>query len=217
MRSREAQWSVSQVAGGAPPDSVAALVERARRGDQEAWDALVDRFLPLVTALVARHRLTGADAQDVNQTVWLRLVEHLETLREPRALPGWIATTTRHECLAVIRRRGRTTPVDPLDGWSMDRAADQAPVDAELLLEERHQALRDGLAELPPERRRLLEMLARDPAPSYEEVSRTLGIPVGSIGPTRARALEQLRRTPAVRALLEPWTTEGGASRARIA
>jgi RNA polymerase sigma factor (sigma-70 family) len=208
---------MSQVTGADHPDSVAALVQRARDGDQAAWDALVDRFLPLVTAVVARHRLTGPDAQDVNQTVWLRVVEHLAGIREPRALPGWIATTTRHECLAQIRRRGRSTPVDPLDDWSMDRAADQPPVDADLLLEERHQALRDGLAEIPEDRRRLLELLATDPAPSYDEISRTLGIPVGSIGPTRARALDQLRRTPSVRALLEPWTVEGGASRARLA
>ncbi len=208
---------MSQVTGGDHPDSVTALVVRARDGDQAAWDTLVERFLPLVTALISRHRLTGPDAQDVNQTVWLRLVEHLVTIREPRALPGWIATTTRHECLAQIRRRGRATPVDPLDDWSLDRAADQPSVDASLLREERHQALRDGLAEIPPDRRRLLELLATDPAPSYEEISRTLGIPVGSIGPTRARALDQLRRTPAVRALLEPWTTEGGGSRARLA
>ena len=74
-----------------------ALVHAAREGRQDAWDAIVDRFLPLVGAIIRRHRLSEADGDDVSQTVWLRLVEHLDALREPEALPGWIRTTTRNE------------------------------------------------------------------------------------------------------------------------
>ena len=84
-----------------------ALVASAREGDQRAWNAIVERFLPLVCALVRRHRLSQADGDDVSQTVWLRLVEHLDALREPDALPGWISTTTRNECLRVRRMSGR--------------------------------------------------------------------------------------------------------------
>jgi RNA polymerase sigma factor (sigma-70 family) len=184
------------------PSSVPDLVAAARDGDQDAWNAIVDRFLPLVTGVVARHRLFGADAEDVNQTVWLKLVEHLGRLREPEALAGWIATTTRHECLALMRRRQRSSPVDPGSYGAFDRDPEQCDVADDLLREERHQALRDGLRELPEDRRRLLLMLISDPPPSYNEISRTLGIPVGSIGPTRARALEHLRSTGAIRALL---------------
>jgi RNA polymerase sigma factor (sigma-70 family) len=182
--------------------SVSELVTAAREGDQNAWNAIVDRFLPLVTGVITRHRLFGADADDVNQTVWLRLVEHLDRLREPDALPGWIATTTRHECLALLRRRQRSTPVDPSSYGVFDDDPKQGDLADGLLLDERHQALRDGLRELPEERRRLLLMLISDPPPSYSEISRTLGIPVGSIGPTRARALDHLRSTSAIQALL---------------
>ena len=59
--------------------------------------------------------------------------------------------------------------------------------------------MREALAELPTDRRRLLELLVADPPASYDEISRTLGIPIGSIGPTRARALTQLRNTRAFR------------------
>ncbi|WP_442940197.1 RNA polymerase sigma factor [Nocardioides sp. B-3] len=73
---------------------MALLVNEARGGSQSAWNQLVERLLPLVTSLIRRHRLFGADADDVNQTVWLRLVEHLDRIDEPRALPGWLATVT---------------------------------------------------------------------------------------------------------------------------
>ena len=102
-------------------DPLATLVHAAREGDQGAWDAIVDRFLPLVGAIIRRHRLSEADGDDVSQTVWLRLVEHLDALREPDALPGWIRTTTRNECLRVLAARGRVRPVDPQDGGGSRR------------------------------------------------------------------------------------------------
>lgn len=189
--------------------TVAALVLRARQGDASAWDALVERFLPLVAAVTARHRLRAADADDVNQTVWLRLVEHLDDLSEPAALPGWIATTTRRECLRVLDRSRRALPTDPVDSPVLERSDDAfaspetVPVDAGLLRHERLHAVREALDALPEDRRELLLLLLRDPPVPYREISALLRIPVGSIGPTRARALDQLRRVPAVRALLD--------------
>jgi RNA polymerase sigma factor (sigma-70 family) len=184
------------------------LVTRAREGDGAAWDELVERFLPLVFAVLSRFRLARADADDVNQTVWLRLVEHLDGLREAEALPGWIATTTRNEALKVIRKRDRQLPVDPA-GWR-GFADDSGPLDEGLLADERRHALREGLAQISPERRELLLLLLHDPPIPYAEISVRLGRPVGWIGPTRARALEELRATPAFRSML---ATEGGEAR----
>jgi RNA polymerase sigma factor (sigma-70 family) len=79
------------------------LVTRARNGDKQAWDALVERYAPLIWSICRRHRLDGADAEDVGQSVWLLLVDHLGNLRHPAALPGWLATTTRRECGRVLR------------------------------------------------------------------------------------------------------------------
>lgn len=181
-------------------DPLAKLVPAAREGDQHAWDAIVDRFLPLVGAIIRRHRLSEADGDDVSQTVWLRLVENLGALREPDALPGWIRTTTRNECLRVLAARGRMQPVDPQEGGGLDAVAGDVAAD-DLLAAERRQALREALTELPAGRRELLLLLLTDPPVAYEEISARLDIPIGSIGPTRARALEQLRRTRALRGL----------------
>lgn len=191
------------------PSTVPELVVAARAGDADAWNALVDRFLPMVAGVIGRLRLSPADAADVNQTVWLRLVEHLDDLRDPRALPGWLATTARREALRAIEARRRTVAVDPQAG-SLDEIPNEGEVDDLVLAAERAQALRDGLAELPAQRRELLELLVADPPVSYAEISSRLGIPIGSIGPTRARALAQLRNTRAVRAWIDAAPAAGG-------
>src|SRR4051794_28096860 len=84
-----------------PP--VIALATRVRKGDQSAWDELVDRYIPLVWSICGRFGLERPDSDDVVQTVWLRLLEHLVEIRDPAALPGWLATATRRECLRVLR------------------------------------------------------------------------------------------------------------------
>ena len=83
------------------------LVTRARNGDRQAWDALVVRYAPLVWSICRRHRLGAAEASDVGQTVWLRLVDELATVRDQAMLPGWLATATLRECGRVLRAAGR--------------------------------------------------------------------------------------------------------------
>jgi RNA polymerase sigma factor (sigma-70 family) len=179
------------------------LIEGARRGDQAAWTALVRRYCPLILAVIRAYRLRDKDAEDVTQIVWLRLIEHLGRIREPRAVPKWMVTTARHEAQRVVGTLRRTVPMDPLAEAASQSPPNQAEVDADLLLAEQHQALRDGLAELPTIERQMLLLLAADPPLSYSQISRHLGIPVGSIGPLRARYLQRLRATSALHQLLD--------------
>ena len=184
------------------PETLSEKVQAAISGEREAWNWLVDRYAPLVMGVASRYRLRAEDAADVSQGVWLKLVEHLDDIREPLALPGWIVTTTSREALRVLQSRQRTVEVDPQIGHTLEAASDAGSLDDELLRDERHHALREGLRELRPQHRDLLVLLLEDPPLSYAEISRKLGIPVGSIGPTRARCLEALRRTAALRSLL---------------
>jgi RNA polymerase sigma factor (sigma-70 family) len=196
------------VTAGSP---IAALVSAAAEGDQSAWNEIVDRYTPLVVSVIYKHRLRPADAADVNQTLWLRLVEQIGRLREPEALPGWIMTTTRNECLRVLRVQQRTHLYDPLsESDALESEQMDADVEADLLAVERRQALRDGFAELTDQCKRLLTKLMTDPPPSYQVVSEELAMPVGSIGPTRIRCLEKLRKTPALSAFLGSPVQRGG-------
>ena len=183
-------------------ESITDLVHRATDGDQAAWNRIVDRYLPLVMSVVRTYRMTEKDGEDVSQTVWLRLVENLDRIREPMALPAWIVRTTKNEALRVHRLRAKAVPVDPIENSPLDAVPDTVELDVELLRMERNQAVRDGLAELTGDQRGLLLLLVADPPLTYEAIGRQLGMPVGSIGPTRARYLDKLRATPSIRALL---------------
>src|ERR1700720_1101565 len=91
---------------------VSNLVMGAKNGEKRAWDALVERYDPLIWSICRRHGLSRADTEDVRQAVWLYLVGNLGHLHEPAALPGWLATTPRRECQRV-QRAGRTLVPGP--------------------------------------------------------------------------------------------------------
>lgn len=182
-------------------DTVTALVVGARDGDGDAWDRLVERFAPLVWSICRRYRLSPADAEDVNQTVWLVLVEQLGKLREPAALPGWLATTARREALRVLGVARKYDSVGSEEDIETMTDPSAQPIEREILAAERQAALRAAFAELPPRCQRLLSMLMADPPHSYAEISQSIPIPVGSIGPQRSRCLDRLRRSPVLTAL----------------
>ncbi|HTY73224.1 MAG TPA: sigma-70 family RNA polymerase sigma factor [Actinomycetes bacterium] len=174
-------------------EEVSALLARAAAGDQAAWDALVDGFASLLWAVARAHRLDDADCADAVQTAWLRLLENLERITEPDRLGAWLSTTVRRECLRVIRRSGReyVADADHLTAIPEPRAPEMG---ARLMLAERDAALWAAFERIPDRCRRLLRVLLADPAPSYQDVSAALEMPIGSIGPTRQRCLERLRR-----------------------
>lgn len=184
------------------------LVTRAGNGDRSAWDALVDRYSPLIWSICRRYQLDRTDAEDVFQVVWLRLVEQLGNLREPAALPGWLATTTQRECYRV--RRARCRLVVGEHGLDAENLPDEqsAGADDELLRAERYAALHEAFLDLSPSYQRLLTLLIADPPIPYAEISAKLGIAVGSIGPFRSRCLDRLRRHPAIVALINAEVAE---------
>src|SRR3954469_16344974 len=90
------------------------IVTAAARGDQQAWDQIVERYSGLLWAVARAHRLSTVDAADVVQTTWLRLIEHLPEIRNREGIGSWLATPARHECLRLLRRGARCQPSDDM-------------------------------------------------------------------------------------------------------
>jgi len=189
--------------------SVHDLLHRAAAGDASAWDSLVDRYTNLLWSVARAHRLDTADAGDVVQTTWLRLVENLGRIQDPERLPGWLVTTARRECLRILRRSGREI-VGGADDLAIQVIDDAPALDARLLADERDAALWRCFEQLTPRCQTLLRVLMAADPPAYAQVSEALDMPVGSIGPTRGRCIDRLRElTRAAGFAFEPQTAEG--------
>jgi RNA polymerase sigma factor (sigma-70 family) len=179
--------------------SVAALVSAARAGDARAWDEIVNRFGGTLRAVTRGFRLSSADADDVIQTTWLRLLRSIDRIEDPGALRAWLVTTARRESLRSLQGRTREVLAEqPI----LEQVPDHALPDERLVEEERRRAVRAAIEDLPGRARALLQLLLNRPDYSYEQVSAQLGMPIGSIGPTRGRLLAGLRRHPALLAVV---------------
>jgi RNA polymerase sigma factor (sigma-70 family) len=177
-------------------DDLSQLVRAAAEGDQQAWDALVVRFAGLLWSISRRFWLSEADAADACQMTWLKLLEHLDSIKDPARLPGWLSTTCQRECLALLRRSGRTVPVSD-EGFLDARSAPSEGTDHPILVADTYQTLWTAFGRLNERCQRLLRVLiadAEEGPPSYQGAADTLGMPVGSLGPTRARCLDRLRK-----------------------
>jgi len=173
---------------------VSELVARVRKGDAAAWEALTDRYTNLLWSIARSLGLHEADAADAVQTTWLRLVENLDTIRDPDRLGSWLATSVRRECYDFYRRASRMRPGEPAGPDGLNGVADPAdPLDSAMLRDERDAALWRAVGTLKPSCQRLLRVLMADPPPSYAEVAAALDMRVGSVGPTRQRCLTCLR------------------------
>ncbi|HWO59797.1 MAG TPA: sigma-70 family RNA polymerase sigma factor [Umezawaea sp.] len=184
-----------------------ALLEAIARGDAAAWERLVTHHERLLWSVARGFRLPDAETEDVVQTTWLKLLENVDRIKDPERLAGWLATTTRNECLQRLRR-ARRERVDLEPDSAADLPAADPAVDHGLLLAERDAALWRAVDRLPEQCRQLLRVLSTSPGLSYAEVATLLDIPIGSIGPRRGRCFAQLHTLVRDDTLLGPDGTE---------
>lgn len=181
-------------------DDVVRCVEAARKGDPEAWRRLVDGHTGLVWSVIRGFRFDADTGKDVFQTVWLRLAENLDNIREPARIAGWIGQTTRNECVGLVRQRTRVVVADEVVASSepLDRSAAYPDPGANIERTEERLAVAAAFDRLGERCQRLLRLLILDPPLSYEAISEQLELPVGSIGPTRSRCLDSMRSSPEI-------------------
>ena len=170
---------------------IAGLVGEAKKGSEEALGQLVTELSPLLWQVARAAGLGTDDAEDVLQTVWLRLVSHLGDIHTSGALTAWLVTTTKREAWRVRAAGRKQLPVD--EGW-LAGIPDQAAGSEDLAITDDHnRRLWRALGRLSPRCQELLRIIAFVPRPDYQAVADELGIPRGSVGPTRGRCLAKLR------------------------
>ena len=142
---------------------VTGLVTRARNGEEQAWDALVERYAPLIWSICRSHRLGDADAGDVGQRVWRQLVDHLDT--GPGS--GRATRVAGHHDPPGMRTGPARGARSHAAGHAPDAEAipdhQAQTVEQQLLDAERHAALREAFARLPACCQRLITLLIQDP------------------------------------------------------
>jgi RNA polymerase sigma factor (sigma-70 family) len=178
-------------------ENSAEFVERIRVRDALAWREMVDQYEPTLRRIARQYRLSAQDTDDAVQITWLRCVEHIDQLTQPDRLPSWLATICRRECLRLATRERQ----EVLIGESavtrlIDSRQEEHDPSTEAAQRDDNARLNRAIAALPDRQRTvLLEVLGREDY-SYLDISRRLGLPVGSIGPTWQRAVIRLRRDP---------------------
>ena len=101
-------------------EELSSLVAAAAAGEHRAWERLVEHFSGLVWSIAGSYGLGRADAADVVQVTWLRLVEHLGRLKDPTRVGAWLVTTARRG--RQSRRSWRTSG----PGFCGDRSGSSA-------------------------------------------------------------------------------------------
>lgn len=178
-------------------DNSAELVGRIRNGDSSAWCELVDHYEPLLRRLARQYRLSGQDVDDAIQLTWLRCLEHIDQITHADRLRGWLATVCRRESLRLATKGRREIA---LGEQSVTRLVDDGQEErdpgAEMARRDAHDRLSRAIRALPQKQQLVLTELLKEESRSYLDLSRRLGLPMGSIGPTRQRAIARLRQDP---------------------
>ena len=179
------------------------LVERAKRGDHDAFAALAG---PAVARLDAAARLILRDpelARDAVQDGFVRAWRNLPALRDPDKFDAWLRQLVVHSCIDMTRRRRRRpievelTPINgPASGDMSSAIADREVLD-------------EALRHLDPEWRAVvvLHYFLGMPLP---DVASTLGIPLGTAKSRLHRSLGAMRASIAADAVVTTTTVAGG-------
>ena len=191
------------------------LLVDVRDGRADSFESLIRICRPIVERYARMYAWADRDVDDIVQEVWIRLLQHSDSIRDPQSLVAWLRVVTRRTASKLGRRNARMVPTELAD----DHASAVSTEDQALFRHDRlhiTDGVRSALARLDETDRELLLLLHRDDAPRYGEVGRQLNRPIGSLGPTRQRLLKRLSHDPAVRRLgVAQRDATGVATRAR--
>jgi RNA polymerase sigma-70 factor (ECF subfamily) len=165
------------------------LVERCRRGDDTAFEELVERYKDLVFALIARAIQDRSRAEDLAQEVFLRVHRGLPYFRGEARLSTWIYRIVANVCAQPLRRPATVSLDDEqTSAWATPVGPDRQFSDLEL-----RDRLEKAIGRLPVNYRLLIAAHYLDGV-RYEDLADALGLPLGTVKTQLHRAKQQLRR-----------------------
>jgi RNA polymerase sigma factor (sigma-70 family) len=177
----------------------AELVRRIRARDESVWRDMTDQHESLLRWIARQCGLSPEDVDDVVQLTWLRCLEHIDQLTDPDRLGGWLAVICRRECIRLATKARREIPLSGPDlGRLIDNGRDDGDPYVNVAARDQYNRLYRAISALPERQKRVLVELLTQEGQSYLDLSRRLGLPVGSIGPTRRRAVTRLRLDPRI-------------------
>jgi len=165
------------------------LVDRCRRGDEGAFQELVDEHKRLVFALIARVIPDRSRTEDAAQDVFLRIYRGLPYFRGESRLSTWIYRIVANVCAQEQTRR---PAADSLDD-DRRRPATPAVLDRQFSDLELRERLEKAIARLPPNQRLLVAAHYLEGV-QYEDLAEALNLPMGTVKTHLYRAKQQLRR-----------------------
>jgi RNA polymerase sigma factor (sigma-70 family) len=170
------------------------LVQDCLRGNQDAWNFLINKYKNLIFSIPIRYGFSREEAADIFQAVLLELIQELPKLREPKALPKWLMQVTVHKCFHTKRQNSRTVSQDD-EATEIPEARIPAQAELDIHEVEEEQMLREAVAALSPRCRELIHMLFfEEPKRRYQQIASSLGLATGSIGLLRQKCLDQLKK-----------------------
>jgi RNA polymerase sigma-70 factor (ECF subfamily) len=166
-----------------------ALVDLVRAGDDRAFEAIVDRYQPLLVAY-ARQLMGGAhhDAEEAVQDVFVKGLAALRADGRDMALKPWLYAIARNRCLDQLRKPVRTVELAPLEPLLYDAAGDPH---AGAVRREELRRLVDHLEGLPARQRAALVMHELEDR-SHAHIARELGVSTGATKALVCRARSAL-------------------------
>jgi RNA polymerase sigma-70 factor (ECF subfamily) len=173
----------------------AALLERHRQGDSEAFAELYREFESMVYNLALRMSGNPADAEDIAQETFIRTYRHLKKFKGKSSLKTWVFRIALNCSNSRLKRRGRRQAHHVDDGEpELERAvaSGRSPEEKALAMD-LSETVRAGLAGLPTHYREAV--LLRDFQDlNYSEIAEVLGVQIGTVRSRIARGRELLRQ-----------------------
>jgi RNA polymerase sigma factor (sigma-70 family) len=170
----------------------ARLVAACLQGDQQAWEALIDKYKRLIYSIPFRYGASAEDAADVFQSVCVEVFNSLGQLKNTDSLRSWLITVAVRQSYRWKKKQSNHLELDAMEP---EVAEELAAVPETVLQIQQEQIVREVVEKLPPRCAELVKLLFFEQPPlPYAEVARRLGLATGSIGFVRGRCLERLRK-----------------------